>query len=371
MELLREMVITDGKVYDNNVLKVDSFLNHQIDTGLMMKMAESFYEYFKKEKITKILTIEASGIAPAIMVANLFKVPMVFAKKSKPSTLKNNDVYTAEVHSYTKNITNTIVVSEKFINKEDNVMIQYKYLRKRYDLYLRLAYLVITMLLIYLVSIRQLFQYRLYITVGYICTLYLVIRRIEKWYVKLLNKLLFFDLDIESWRQYIQINRNAKLKRARKVSNIYEIIYTYMQGDFRDVINKIVELKSTFKLSELENKSVAIYQVNSELLSNKINSIVDIEEILKDCNINDSDMMELTQRYEAILDIVIKKKSNDYFKEKVSEFRFDILESMYFDALNEQLKGNEQKAKELLTDISNENLDIFIVRNSKTILEEM
>ena len=165
-------------------------------------------------------------------------------------------------------------------------MIQYKYLRKRYDLYLRLAYLVITMLLIYLVSIRQLFQYRLYITVGYICTLYLVIRRIEKWYVKLLNKLLFFDLDIESWRQYIQINRNAKLKRARKVSNIYEIIYTYMQGDFRDVINKIVELKSTFKLSELENKSVAIYQVNSELLSNKINSMVDIEEILNDCNIN-------------------------------------------------------------------------------------
>ena len=123
MELLREMVITDGKVYDNNVLKVDSFLNHQIDAGLMMKMAESFYEYFKKEKITKILTIEASGIAPAIMVANLFKVPMVFAKKSKPSTLKNNNVYTAEVHSYTKNITNTIVVSEKFINKDDKVLI--------------------------------------------------------------------------------------------------------------------------------------------------------------------------------------------------------------------------------------------------------
>lgn len=123
MELLREMVITDGKVYDNNVLKVDSFLNHQIDAGLMMKMAESFYEYFKNEKITKILTIEASGIAPAIMVANLFNVPMVFAKKSKPSTLKNNDVYTAEVHSYTKNITNTIVVSEKFIDKDDKVLI--------------------------------------------------------------------------------------------------------------------------------------------------------------------------------------------------------------------------------------------------------
>lgn len=250
-------------------------------------------------------------------------------------------------------------------------MIEYKYLRKRYDLYLRLAYLVITMLLIYIVSIRQLFQYRLYITVGYICTIYLVIKKIEKWYVKLLNKLLFFDLDIESWRQYIQINRNAKLKRARKTSNIYEIIYTYMQGDYRDVINKIIELKATFQLSELENKSVAIYQVNSELLSNKINSMEDIEKKLKDYNINDSDMTELAHRFEAILDIVIKKKANDYFKGIISEFKFDKLESMYFDALNEHLKGNEQKAKQILTDISIENLDIFIVRKSKTILEEM
>nr|WP_295347274.1 hypothetical protein [uncultured Streptococcus sp.] len=250
-------------------------------------------------------------------------------------------------------------------------MIEYKYLRKRYDLYLRLAYLVITMLLIYIVSIRQLFQYRLYITVGYICTIYLVIKKIEKWYVKLLNKLLFFDLDIESWRQYIQINRNAKLKRARKTSNIYEIIYTYMQGDYRDVINKIIELKATFQLSELENKSVAIYQVNSELLSNKINSMEDIEKKLKDYNINDSDMTELVHRFEAILDIVIKKKANDYFKGIISEFKFDKLESMYFDALNEHLKGNEQKAKQILTDISIENLDIFIVRKSKTILEEM
>ena len=144
-----------------------------------------------------------------------------------------------------------------------------------------------------------------------------------------------------------------------------------MQGDYRDVINKIIELKATFQLSELENKSVAIYQVNSELLSNKINSMEDIEKKLKDYNINDSDMTELVHRFEAILAIVIKKKANDYFKGIISEFKFDKLESMYFDALNEHLKGNEQKAKQILTDISIENLDIFIVRKSKTILEEM
>lgn len=82
-------------------------------------------------------------------------------------------------------------------------------------------------------------------------------------------------------------------------------------------------------------------------------------------------MTELVHRFEAILDIVIKKKANDYFKGIISEFKFDKLESMYFDALNEHLKGNEQKAKQILTDISIENLDIFIVRKSKTILEEM
>ncbi|MGX7112337.1 xanthine phosphoribosyltransferase [Gemella cuniculi] len=123
MKLLREMIVKDGKIYDNNVLKVDSFLNHQIDACLMQKMAEVFYKYFKEEEITKILTIEASGIAPAIMVANLFKVPMIFAKKSKPSTLKGEDVFTAEVHSYTKNKTNTVVVSNKFITKTDKVLI--------------------------------------------------------------------------------------------------------------------------------------------------------------------------------------------------------------------------------------------------------
>ena len=182
---------------------------------------------------------------------------------------------------------------------------------------------------------------------------------------------MFVDINIASWQQFIQFNENAKSRRVRRTSNIYDIIYTYMQGDFRNVVNKIVEFKSTSKLNELESKTVIFYQVNSELLSNKINSMEDIEKILKDSNINDSDMTEMAHRFEAILDIVIKKKANDYFKTLDSDFKFDILESMYFDALNEQLKGNEQKAKQILTDISIENLDIFIVRKSKIILEEM
>ncbi|MBF0714177.1 xanthine phosphoribosyltransferase [Gemella sp. GH3] len=123
MKLLEQMVKNDGKIYSGNVLKVDSFINHQINAKLMMDMAKSFYDYFKEEKITKILTIESSGIAPAILVASLFDVPMIFAKKSRPITLDHNSFYSAEVHSYTKNITNTIIVSKDFLSKEDRVLI--------------------------------------------------------------------------------------------------------------------------------------------------------------------------------------------------------------------------------------------------------
>lgn len=123
MKLLEQMVKNDGKVYPNNVLKVDSFINHQINPKLMLEMANSFYNYFKEKRVTKILTIEASGIAPAILVANLFDVPMVFAKKSVPSTLTRNSFYEATVHSYTKNVTNNIVVSKDFLSSEDRVLI--------------------------------------------------------------------------------------------------------------------------------------------------------------------------------------------------------------------------------------------------------
>lgn len=123
MKLLEQMVKNDGKVYPNNVLKVDSFINHQIDPKLMIEMAQSLYDYFKEQNVTKVLTIEASGIAPAILVANLFNVPMVFAKKSRPATLNENSFYNAEVHSYTKNVTNNIIVSKDFLKKEDRVLI--------------------------------------------------------------------------------------------------------------------------------------------------------------------------------------------------------------------------------------------------------
>lgn len=122
MDLLKQKVEADGVVIDEKILKVDGFLNHQIDARLMNDVGQTFYEQFKDEGITKILTIEASGIAPAIMAAMHFDVPCLFAKKAKPSTLKKG-VYQAEIHSFTKNTTSTVVVSDEFLGENDRVLI--------------------------------------------------------------------------------------------------------------------------------------------------------------------------------------------------------------------------------------------------------
>lgn len=123
MKLLKEMVLKHGKVFPNNVLKVDSFVNHQIDAPLMKAAGDQFYEYFKNMGVTKVLTIEASGIAPAIMTALSFGVPMVFAKKTQPSTLKKDTLYETQVYSYTKNVVSRVILSKEYLSADDKVLI--------------------------------------------------------------------------------------------------------------------------------------------------------------------------------------------------------------------------------------------------------
>ena len=122
MESLGRKVKEDGVVIDEKILKVDGFLNHQIDAKLMNDVGKTFYESFKDGGITKILTIEASGIAPAIMASFHFDVPCLFAKKAKPSTLKDG-FYSTDIHSFTKNKTSTVIVSEEFLGADDKVLI--------------------------------------------------------------------------------------------------------------------------------------------------------------------------------------------------------------------------------------------------------
>lgn len=122
MKQLQEKILAEGKVLSESVLKVDSFLNHQIDPALMQAIGEEFASRFADEGITKILTIESSGIAPAVMAGLVLGVPVVFARKRKSLTLVD-DLYTASVHSFTKNETNDISVSKAFIGSEDVVLV--------------------------------------------------------------------------------------------------------------------------------------------------------------------------------------------------------------------------------------------------------
>ncbi len=122
MNFLEERIIKDGIVKEGNVLKVDSFLNHQMDIQLFDQMGAEFKKRFEGKKINKILTIEASGIGIACVVAMHFNVPVVFAKKSKSINIEG-DTYVAEVESFTHKCKNQVLVSKKFLSEDDHVLI--------------------------------------------------------------------------------------------------------------------------------------------------------------------------------------------------------------------------------------------------------
>ena len=122
MKELMERIENDGHVLGEGVLKVDSFVTHQVDPVLMEKIGKQFAACFADHQITKVVTIEASGIAPALFAAQHLGVPMVFARKSKSLTM-NEELLTADVYSFTKQTTSTISISRKFLSAEDNVLI--------------------------------------------------------------------------------------------------------------------------------------------------------------------------------------------------------------------------------------------------------
>jgi len=129
MKLLENRIIRDGRIYDGGVLKVDSFLNHQIDVAFVAKLGEEFYRLYNDCEITKILTIEASGIGVACLAAQYFDVPVVFAKKTHSSN-QSNEVYTSKVVSYTHSTVYDVSVSKEYLSRTDNILIIDDFLAK-------------------------------------------------------------------------------------------------------------------------------------------------------------------------------------------------------------------------------------------------
>ena len=120
MKTLKERILTDGKCFPGGILKVDSFINHQMDPQLMFQIAQEMVNRFKGTGINKIVTIEASGIAPAIMAGYIAKLPVVFIKKKQPKTME--DMLSTTVHSFTKDRDYTVCISNKYLNENDNVL---------------------------------------------------------------------------------------------------------------------------------------------------------------------------------------------------------------------------------------------------------
>ncbi|EHJ57660.1 xanthine phosphoribosyltransferase [Streptococcus urinalis FB127-CNA-2] len=122
MKLLEDRILKDGNILGDNILKVDSFLTHQVDFKLMTEIGKVFAKTFESLGITKVVTIEASGIAPALYVAQELDVPMIFAKKHKNITMTEG-ILTAEVYSFTKQVTSTVSIASKFLSQNDKVLI--------------------------------------------------------------------------------------------------------------------------------------------------------------------------------------------------------------------------------------------------------
>lgn len=122
MELLKEKILKEGRVEEGNILKVDSFLNHQLDIELLNEIGKEFKKRFKNENITKILTIETSGIAIGAITAQYFNVPVLFARKTESKNL-DNETYESNVYSYTKEKNYKIRVAERYLNENDRVLL--------------------------------------------------------------------------------------------------------------------------------------------------------------------------------------------------------------------------------------------------------
>ncbi|WP_018108967.1 xanthine phosphoribosyltransferase [Bacteroides propionicifaciens] len=120
MDLLKKRILEDGKCFEGGILKVDSFINHQMDPILMKSVGVEFVRRFASTNINKIMTIEASGIAPAIMTGYLLELPVVFAKKKSPKTIEN--ILTTRVRSFTKDREYDVIISQDYLTPEDNVL---------------------------------------------------------------------------------------------------------------------------------------------------------------------------------------------------------------------------------------------------------
>ena len=245
----------------------------------------------------------------------------------------------------------------------------YQAVRKKYTLYTRGAG-ILTMLLILCVTFAvSEINMRTGGILAIVAGLTLAIYLINKWYLSTVEKLLHVDLDLASWEQYIEANKEAKRAVLRLDAATSEVSLAYMKGDFETAIRKAKEILSRDGLQVQYRNFLQSFLIRSVVLSQPELSREELEEMIGELTITDPTLAEKTQKMSvALYDLTIAHESNDYFEELTNEFKYPQLEIIYYKALNAAIKGDTGRANELLSQLAGEDERLYVVRMGKKLV---
>ena len=242
----------------------------------------------------------------------------------------------------------------------------YQAVRKKYTLYTRGAG-ILTMVLILCVTFAVSdIPMRTGGVLVIVAGLSLAIYVINKWYLTTVAKLLHVDLDLASWKQYIEENKVAKRAALRLDAATSEVSLAYMTGDFETAIQKAEEILSRDGLQVQYRNVLQSYLIRSAVLSQPELSREELEEMIGELTITDPTLAEKTQKMSvALYDLTIAHESNDYFETLTNEYKYPQLEIIYYKAVNAAIKGDTERATELLSQLDGENDELYVVRMGK------
>lgn len=246
----------------------------------------------------------------------------------------------------------------------------YQSVRKKYTLYTRCAGIFAIVLILCVPLVASEFTMQtvslLVIIVGLALTIYLI----NKWYLTTVEKLLHVDLDLASWKQYIEMNKEGKRAVLRLVAATSEVSLAYMTGDFETAIRKAEEILNRDGLQSQFRNILQSYRIRSVVLSQPELNREELDGMIGELTITDPTMAEKMQKMSvALYDLTIAHESNDYFETLTNDYKYRQLEIIYYKAVNAAIKGDTERATELLSQLVGEDERLYVVRMGKKLLE--
>ena len=246
----------------------------------------------------------------------------------------------------------------------------YQSVRKKYTLYTRGAGILTMVLILCITFAVSEMTMRTGGILAIVAGLALAIYLVNKWYLSTVAKLLHMDLDFTSWKQYIETNKEAKRAVLRLDAATSEVSLAYMTGDFETAIRKAKEILSQDGLQAQYRNVLQSYLIRSVVLSQPELSREELEEMIGELTITDHTLAEKTKKMSvALYDLTIAHESNDYFETLTNEFKYPQLEIIYYKALNAAVKGDMNRARELLSQLAGEDERLYVVRVGKEFIQ--